>query len=141
MMVGDVAYPFFVPVPPCEVVVLHRDDLPLARAPRASFDAEVARAREATGQALAEASRRAFVAAVVIARDDPGAAIEAAATALEVEGTPGPLSTALCAALARATGEPLGFSRGEWLWWWRSHKPRPARGQSPVGTETPPPGG
>ncbi len=96
----------------------------------------MARAREATGAPLAEAARRAFVAAVVLARDDPAAAIEAAATALEVEGTPGPLATALCAALARATGEPLGFSRGEWLWWWRSRRPRPSKAAAPA--EAPP---
>ena len=39
--------------------------------------------------------------------------------AAALEKARGPLSDALCAAFARATREPLNFTRQEWLIWWK----------------------
>lgn len=136
MFVGDSTYPFFVPLLPTQVVVVHPAQLALAKDPRASFEAAVAEAREAGGEALAAAVQRLFVSALLVAGDEAAAgdptaagAVDLAAQALQVEGTRGPLSDGLCAALARITGEPLGFTRQEWLWWWRSKAARPATGR------------
>lgn len=140
MFVGEATYPFFVPLLPTQVVVVHPPALGLAKEPRASFDAAVAEAREAGGEALAAAVQRAFVSALLVANDEAAAgdptsagAVDLVAGALQVEGTRGPLSDGLCAALARITGEPLGFTRQEWLWWWRSKAARPEAGRSAPG--------
>jgi hypothetical protein len=136
MFVGDSTYPFFVPLLPTQVVVVHPSQLALAKDPRAAFEAAVAEAREAGGEALGAAVQRLFVSALLVAGDEAAAgdptaagAVDLAAQALQVEGTRGPLSDGLCAALARITGEPLGFTRQEWLWWWRSKAARPEPGR------------
>ena len=58
---------------------------------------------------------------MLMAHEDREEALESVATALE--GATGPLSETLCAALARMTGEPLNFTRQEWLIWWKE-RPR-----------------
>lgn len=140
MFVGDATYPFFVPLSPTQVVVVHPPALALAKDPRAGFEAAVAEAREAGGEALTAAVQRLFVCALLVAGDEAAAgdptaagAVDLAARALSVEGTRGPLSDGLCAALARITGEPLGFTRQEWLWWWRSKGARPETGRTVPG--------
>jgi hypothetical protein len=125
MLVGDAAYPFFVPLLPAEVLVVQPGDLALATDARAAFHASVQAGQQASGQDLAGAARRAFVAGMLIARDDPDQAVALAVAALEAEATRGAVADAMCAVLARATGEPLGFTREEWLAWWKNHRSRP----------------
>lgn len=125
MLVGDAAYPFFVPLLPAEVLVVQPGDVPLATDARAAFHAAVQAGQQESGGALAGAARRAFVAGMLLARDDPDQAVALAVAALEAEATRGAVADALCAVLARATGEPLGFTREEWLAWWRKHRSRP----------------
>lgn len=127
LLVGDVSYPFFVPLLPSDVLIVHPPDLALARDARAAFHAAVQAGKQQTGAAQSEAARRAFVAALLVAREEPEAAVALIATALEAHGRPDALTEALCAALARATGEPLGFTRDEWLAWWHQNRSRPER--------------
>ena len=63
-----------------------------------------------------------------LAHQDPERGSEYAATARE--GATCPLSQTLCAALARMTGEPLNFTREEWLIWWKGRQSRPSKESS-----------
>lgn len=127
LLVGDTPYPFFVPLLPADVLVVHPGDLELSRDPRAAFHAAVQAGQQAAGAPQREAARRAFVAALLVAREDPEAAVALVATALERHTSHGAVEDALCAALARVTGEPLGFTRPEWLAWWQKQRARPER--------------
>ncbi len=127
LLVGDVPYPFYVPLLPTDVLVVHPRDLELSRDARAAFHAAVGAGQQAKGEPQREAARRAFVAALLVARDDPEAAVAMVAAALEAHGSRGAIEDALCAALARITGEPLGFTRAEWLLWWQTRRSRPER--------------
>jgi hypothetical protein len=127
LLVGEVTYPFFVPLLPSDVLVVHPPDLALAGDARAAFHAAVQAGRQQTGAPLVDAARRAFVAALLVAREEPEGAVALVATALESHDRADALTEALCAALARATGEPLGFTRAEWLAWWRLNRSRPER--------------
>jgi hypothetical protein len=127
LLVGDASYPYFVPLLPADVLVVHPADLELSKDPRAAFHAAVQAGQRESGAAQAESARRAFVAALLVAREDAEAAVELVATTLEARDPKGPVCDALCAALARATGEPLGFTREEWLRWWHGRRSRPER--------------
>lgn len=127
-LVGEQSYPFFVPLLASDVLVVAPKDVPLVRDPAAGLAAALEAGTTATGKDLEEAGRRAFVAVLAIARDDPQAAIDAAATALERDDVKGGLADALCSGLARAQGEPLSFTRAEWLAWYRARRAsRPER--------------
>lgn len=127
LLVGDVPYPFYVPLLPVDVLVVHPRDLELSRDPRAAFHAAVQAGQQAKGEPQREAARRAFVSALLVAREDDEAAIAMVAAALEAHASRGAVEDALCAALARVTGEPLGFTRLEWLAWWQKQRSRPER--------------
>lgn len=125
---GDEPLPYFLRIQPVEVVVLDEADRDLAEEPRKKLEAAVAAAlaarKEAKPEEVAEGARQAFTAACVLARDDRASAIEACAVSLEAT-TDGPLAQALCAALSRVTGEPVSYTRAEWLEWWKGKSARP----------------
>ncbi len=126
MLVGDTPYSVFLPLLPREVLAVPGEDRPLTRAPAARFDEAVAAASQGTLAERREPARQAFVAALLMAHRERQEALAAVAQALgEAEG---PLSDALCAALARITGEPLNFTREEWLLWWAGQAARPSGG-------------
>jgi hypothetical protein len=127
-LVGGAPYSLFVPVLPEEVLILESRDLELAHEPEAAFLAAV---EGGLSGALAgrDAGRQAFVAAIVMARDDLEGTVKALISSLE--SAEGGLSDGLCAALARVTGEPLGFTREEWLLWWRLRRTRPQKEPDP----------
>ncbi len=128
MLVGEGSFPMFVPLFAADVVVLSPGDAALAEDPRAAFAEAIAEAETGTRRSRVEPARRAFVAAILMARADREATLETLATSLEA--ATGPLSDALCAALARATGEPLSFTRQEWLIWWKGRESRPSKGST-----------
>jgi hypothetical protein len=120
-LAGDEPLVNFLRLRPREVLVLDaRDRDMLAGDPRGKLEESL---REARGGKAGEASHRAFVAACLLSREDRDGAIEICARALE--RAEGELAQALCAALARVTGEPTSYSREEWLAWWRASLPRP----------------
>lgn len=127
LLIGDAPYPFFVPLLPCDVLVLHPADAELGRDARAAFHAAVSAGNQVSAEAQREPARRAFVAALLVGRDEPEVGVTLVAAALEGVAGPGHLEDALCAAMARLTGEPLGFTRAEWLAWWRLQRSRPER--------------
>ncbi|MCO5172217.1 MAG: hypothetical protein M9894_38460 [Planctomycetes bacterium] len=127
LLIGDAPYPFFVPLLPCDVLVLHPPDLELGKDPRAALHAAVSAGNQVSAEAQRDPARRAFVAALLVGREAPEVGVALVVAALEGLGGPGPLEDALCAAMARLTGEPLGFTRAEWLAWWRLQRSRPER--------------
>jgi hypothetical protein len=118
----------FVPLFAADVVVLSPEDAALANDPALAFSEAVAEAATGTRRERLEPARRAFVAAILLAREQREVALKVLATSLE--GATGPLSDAICAALARATGEPLSFTRQEWLIWWKGRESRPSKGST-----------
>jgi hypothetical protein len=134
MLIGDAPYPVFVPLFPQEVVAVHRADWGLTVDPPASFSEAVVQASEGSLEERMEPARRAFVASVLMARDDREATLATLIAALEHAS--GPLSDAICAGLARANGEPLSFTRQEWLIWWKGRKSRPTK-QDPEDRDDP----
>ena len=121
-LVGETPYSLFLPVLPQDVLVLHAAQRPLASDPTASF-LEAVEGGLNGSLADAEAARQVFVSAVLMARDDLQGTVRALVTALN--SAQGGLSEGICAALARVTGEPLGFTREEWLLWWKLRQTRP----------------
>ena len=102
----------------------------------------VAEASRGEQGARREPARRAFVAALLMAFEAREDALKVLVAALEEAR--GPLSQTLCAGLARITGEPLSFTRKEWLVWWGAQSSRPGASQEPGQGSPPekqPPGG
>lgn len=122
LLVGDTPYALFVPVLPATLLVVQDVDRPLTEDPQASFLKAVEGGLNGSLEPV-PAGQQAFVSAIAMARDDPQGTVRALISALQ--GAEGTLSQALCAALARVTGEPLGFTREEWLLWWRLRRSRP----------------
>lgn len=128
MLVGEGSFTMFVPLFAADVVVLSPADVGLAKDPRLAFTEAVAEAGTGTRRSRLEPARRAFVAAILLAQEQREVALEVLATSLEA--ATGPLSDAICAALGRATGEPLSFTRQEWLIWWKGRESRPSKGST-----------
>lgn len=133
MDVGDSTASRFLVLEARRLAVVARKDLALAKAPRASFGEAVEKAKRGTLAQRREPSRRAFVAAVLFGERDREAALEALIDSLGQASSP--LSDALCAALSRVNGEPLSYTRDEWLTWWTQRLARPP--QEPSDPQTP----
>ncbi|RMG09965.1 MAG: hypothetical protein D6731_18490 [Planctomycetota bacterium] len=128
--VGGVPLQLFVPAGGATVLAVGTGDAGLVRNPRTAFLEAVAKASSGTLAERREPARQAFVAALVLSLADEEEALRLLASALE--GARGSLSEALCAGLARVVGEPLNFSREEWLIWWKGRESRPRR-RGPAG--------
>ena len=127
LVMGDTSYSLFVPFLPAEVIVVESRDKDLLEPPASQrFLGALQAAFAAPPETRGETARRVFVAAMVLAAVDRDGAVAALAEALTA--AQGALSDALCAALGRATGEPLPRTREEWLRWWASERQsRPER--------------
>ncbi|HBP16996.1 MAG TPA: hypothetical protein DEA08_04255 [Planctomycetes bacterium] len=123
MEVGDSTASRFLVLEARRLAVVARKDLELAQAPRASFAKAVEKANRGTLAQRREPSRQAFVSAVLYGQRDREAALEALIDSLSQASSP--LSSALCAALSRVNGEPLSYTRDEWLTWWTQRLARP----------------
>lgn len=125
LVVGGLGYGASLPLLPVQVLVVASEDASLAEAPDRSFAEALAEATAAPLAARRGPAQRAFVAALLWGAQAREAALTAVAEGLKEAR--GPLSDSLCAAMARLTGEPLSFSRGEWLAWWATQADRPGR--------------
>lgn len=133
--VGDAPASRFLILPEQDVIVLGKRDLDLAKDPRASFREAVSRAGKGTYASRQEPARAAFVAAVVLGHSDREAALQALVEALGPSEPP--LTQALCAGMGRVNGEPLNFTKDEWLAWWSQRRAPAAEGPAPVPDSNP----
>jgi hypothetical protein len=122
MQVGDSTASSFLPLGKSQLMVLDPKDRSLAKDPAKSLAAAVKAANSGTLAQRREPARQAFVAGVLFAHRDREPALRALIDALGTATAP--LSDSLCAALARANGEPLSLTREEWLAWWTQRGPR-----------------
>jgi hypothetical protein len=124
LLAGDEALPYFLPLFEVFVFVVDPEDRTEAPSSKEAFALALEAARSARDPADGEAGpRRVFVAALLWASEDRDAALAAIVQGLEPAS--GQLALALTAALARITGEPVSFSKEEWLAWWKSAQSRP----------------
>jgi len=123
MDVGDSTASRFLVLEARRLAVVAKKDLDLARAPQTSFAEAVKKANRGTLAQRREPSRQAFVSAVLYGQRDREAALEALIDSLGQASSP--LSDALCSALSRVNGEPLSYTRDEWLTWWTQRRARP----------------
>lgn len=130
--VGGAPASRFLVMPEQPVIVLGSRDIGLAKEPHASFKSAVARARKGTYASREEPARSAFVAAVVLGHRDRELALASLIEALDTSEPP--LTQALCAGMGRVNGEPLNFTKDEWLAWW-SQRTAPAPTPEEVPTD------
>lgn len=133
--VGDAPASRFLNIPELAVIVLGKRDLDLGKDPLAKFKAAVRRAAKGTYGSREEPARSAFVAAVVLGHSDRELALRSLVEALGPSDPP--LTQALCAGMGRVNGEPLNFTKDEWLAWW-SQRRAPAPGVATPEPETGP---
>jgi hypothetical protein len=132
--VGDAPASRFLILPEHSVIVLGKRDLALAKDPRASFRDAVSRAGKGTYASREEPARSAFVASVVLGHSDRELALKTLVEALEPSEPP--LTQALCAGMGRVNGEPLNFTKDEWLAWWSQRRaPAPEGAPDPLDSE------
>jgi hypothetical protein len=128
LLAGEEPIPWFLPLPLIEVVVLDPDLREAGDHPRDAFLTAVKAAKGARAE-TDPSCREAFAAALVWSSAEREAACAGIVSALET--SEGALSRMLCAALARATGEPGNYSREEWLEWWKTARSRPRAARTP----------
>lgn len=132
--VGDAPASRFLLLPEKSLIVLGKRDLGLAKEPRERFREAVSRAGQGTYASREEPARQAFVAAVVLGHQDRELALETLVDALGPSEPP--LTQALCAGMGRVNGEPLNFTKDEWLAWWSQRRAPAAEGpQDPLDPE------
>lgn len=127
LRVGDRIHSLFLPLPRRELIVLPPEAADLWEVADAGFLAalEAAYATVHDREQAEAAQLRLFSAGVLAVHRDPDQGLAAIFQALEPAR--GDLSRVLCALLAAVTRETLGYSREEWLAWWRSERARPQR--------------
>jgi len=118
--VGDAPASRFLILHEQSVIVLGTRDLGLGKDPLASFKAAVIRAGKGTYASREEPARSAFVASVVLGHKDRELALKTLVEALGPSEPP--LTHALCAGMGRVNGEPLNFTKDEWLAWWSQRR-------------------
>lgn len=127
LRVGDRIHSLFLPLPPRELLVLPPEAADLWEEPATAFLGALEDAYATTNdrERAPRARLRLFAAGLLAVQADPTQGLSAIFSALETSR--GELSRTLCALLSAVTREALGFSREEWLAWWRSDRARPLR--------------
>jgi len=127
LRVGDRIHSLFLPLPPRELLVLPPEAADLWEEPATAFlrALEDAYATINDRERAPRARLRLFAAGLLAVQVDSTQGLSAIFSALETSR--GELSRTLCALLSAVTREALGFSREEWLAWWRSDRARPLR--------------
>ncbi|MCA8920818.1 MAG: hypothetical protein KDD82_03350 [Planctomycetes bacterium] len=125
LRVGDRIHSLFLPLLPLELVVLPPEAEDLWSEPATAFlgALEAAYAAANDRERAPRAQLRLFAAGILAVHHDERQGLSAIFSALE--GARGDQSRVLCALLSAVTREALGYTREEWLAWWRSERARP----------------